>query len=409
MENADTWMVHIAPVEGRCDVLPDQRQYEIRLEGSRRPERVTVDGADAASWTYDPETLTTTIPIPMRDKRQPVTMTAVATGGISVLGESHNRQVIVADVRRLLGDRCPSEAGDVDAVLGLDAHVSGRADAIARLGGPFVRIIEFTTPEESSQQLGRVIVGAPVRADAPYDLDATFTLFREGRSERRTIRVEGITESHILDVPFTFDGQVRTAQWQAEVKITWQGETLTYTHQSQHLFPTIYAWRTIVYDREKQPITLEQVMDETGNVNSELDWKTCVQTLTGLRNVNQHHAVLFFREHRQALQADEPLAAYVVTTIVSPDEREVVVRFRSVGTTTFYLNGQQIDDMPAEKEPEGLSPFFHGLRKTAVMHLHVGENTLVVDTRSSPGETYWFFGGALVTPDGDLMTDLVFE
>ncbi|MCP4537980.1 MAG: DUF5110 domain-containing protein [Chloroflexi bacterium] len=409
MENADTWVVHIAPVEGRCNALPGQRQYEIRLEGSRQPEQVTVDGADTTGWTYDPETLTTIIPVPMRDKQQPVTVTAIAVGGISALGESRNRQTILADVQRLLGDRCPPDVGDIDAVLCLDADSPGRADAVARLGGPFAHAIEFTTPEESAQQLGRVIVGAPVGADASYNIDATFTLFRGGRSERHTVQIKDTTESHILDVPFAFDGQVRTAQWESEVKITWRGETLTYIHQSQHLFPTIYAWHTIVYDQEKQPIALEQVMDKAGNVHSELNWQACIQTSDGLRNVNQQHAVLFFREHRQALQACEPLAAYVTTTIVSPDEREVVVQFRTVGTTTFYLNGQQVDDMPAEKEPEGLSPFFHGLRKTAVMHLHAGENTLVVDAKSAPGETYWFFGGALVTPDGDLMTDLVFE
>jgi hypothetical protein len=118
--------------------------------------------------------------------------------------------------------------------------------------------------------------------------------------------------------------------------------------------------------------------------------------------VNQPHGVLFFREHRQALQAGEPLAAYITTTIISPDEREVVLQFRSAGSNKFYLNGQSVDEMPAEKEPEGLSPFFHGLRKTAVMHLYPGENTLIVDAKPLAGESYWFFGGALVTPDSDL-------
>lgn len=424
MEGENIWVVHIAPVAGRCDALPDQRQYEIRLEGSRQPQGVMIDGAETADWTYDPETLTTTIHVPMRDKRQPVTITAVAEGMISALGEAHNREVILSDVRQLLDGQVPVVVEDtdalLDAILRLDAGSRGRADAIARLGGPFVHIVEFVAPGEASQQLGRVIVGAPACADESYDLEATFTLFRGGEAERHAIQVKGTTESQILDVPFAFDGQVRTMRWDAEVKITWKGETLIYTYRSRPLFPTIYAWRGVVYDQGREPIALEQVIDDDGNINGGLDWKDYVQTSSGLRSVEQPHAILFYREYRRELQAGEPLAGYITTTVVSPDEREAVVRFRSAGPTEFYLNGQKIEGlalslpkgMPVE-EDDGVPPFFRPPRKTVVMHLRAGENTLVVDIRSpsegSEGFPLWFFGGAFTTPDGDLMIDLVFE
>jgi hypothetical protein len=86
MEGENTWVVHVAPAEGRCDALPDQRQVEVRLEGSRQPQKVMLDGTAIGDWTYNPETLTTTIHVPMRDKRQPVTIMAVAEGSISALG-----------------------------------------------------------------------------------------------------------------------------------------------------------------------------------------------------------------------------------------------------------------------------------------------------------------------------------
>jgi hypothetical protein len=356
---------------------------------------------------YDPETLTTTVHVPMRDKRQPVTVTAVAEGKISALGEPHNRQVILADVRRLLGDRCPPQVGDVDAVLHLDAP--GRADAIARLGGPFARVIEFATPEESSQQLGRVIVGAPALADEPYDLQANFTLFRGGRAERHTIHVKGTTESHILDTPFAFDGPVRTMHWEAQVKITWRGETLIYTHHSQPLFPTIYAWRAVVYNREQEPIALERVMDDAGHVDDALNWKAYVQTSARLESVHQPYAVHFRGEYQQQLRAGEPLAAYVTTTVISPDEREAVIWFQSGGPTQFYLNGHKVEQLPVEEEKE-VRPLFREARKTALVFLRAGENTLVVDTKPPhEGHLIWFFGGALTTPEGEWMTDLVFE
>jgi len=419
MEGENTWMVHVAPVEGWCDALPGQRQYEIRLEGSRQPKKVTIDGVETTGWAYDPETLTTTIHVPMRDKRRPVTITATAEGKISAVGELHNRAVVLSDVRCMLGDQYPHTAGDADALLDavLRLEVPGRADAVARLGGPFARIIEFVTPEEASQQLGRVIVGSPVRADEPYDLEVTFTLFRGGRAEQHTVQVEGTTESHILDAPFAFDGQIRTMRWEAEVKVTWRGETLTCTHQSNPLFPAICAWRAVVYNQDEESLAdrrtfvLDQVMDGEGNVNNGLDWKAYVQTVAGLRNVNQPHAVLFYKEYRQELRAGEPLAGYITATVVSPDERDAVIRFRSAGPAEFYLNGQKVEQVPVEEEGEkGAHPLFQRVRTTVVMRLRAGENTLVVDTRPSrEGYHVWFFGGAFTTPDGDLMTDLVFD
>ena len=404
MEGQDTWVVEIGPVEGRCDVLPDRRQYEIRLEGSRCPDKVTLDEVEAAGWTYNPETLTTIIPVPLRDKWQPVTLVAVAAGKISALGEPHNREVILADARHLLG----RDVRDVDAALRLDAP--GRADAVARLGGPFVRFVEFTTPEEASRQLGRVIVGAPAPGGEPYDLDATFTLFREGRPERHVVQIKGATESRILDTPFAFDGQVRTARWEAEVEITWRGETLTYTHQSKPLFPTIYAWRALVYNREEEPIPLEQVMDGAGRVNPDLGWRAYVQTAADSMNVNQPHAVLFYRECRQELQTGVPLAGYLATTIVSPDEREAVVRFRAAGPAAFYLNGRPVEAAPAEGKESDVHPLFRSLRQTDVLHLRAGENTLIVHSRPDQSEQpAWLFGGAFMTPDGDFVTDLAFK
>ncbi len=408
MEGEDTWVVHIAPVEGHCAALPDRRGYEIRLEGSRQPERVMVDGAETAGWTYDPDKLTTTVHVPARDKRQAVTVTAVAQSQISALGEPHNRQVIRADVRRLLAAQCPPEVEDVDAVLRLDAP--GRADAVARLGGPLARFIEFRTPEEASQRLGRVIVGAPVPADEPYDLEVSFALFRGDGPERHTIQVKGTTASHILDAPFAFDGHVQTMRWEAEVRITWRGETLIYTHRSKPLFPTVHIWRAIVYNQDEGPIALEQVMDDAGRVDDGLNWEAYVQTSKGLKNVNELHVVPLWREYRRELRAREPLGAYIATTVVSPDEREAILRFGSTRSADFYLNGQKIAEAPMEEEGEDVHPHFRRPRQTAVMHLRTGENTLLVDTRPIPLERrHWFFSGALMTPDGDPMTDLVFE
>ncbi len=408
VEDERTWTVEIAATEGRCDALPPERSYDILLEGSLRPEVVRLDDEQTADWEYNPETLTTIVHVPLRDKRQPIRVTAFAQYPISVLGAEHNRGMVVADVRRLLGDRCPADSGDVDAVLRTDAP--GRADAVARLGGPLVRWIELSTPEEAAQQLGRAIVGGPARADEPYDLQATFTLFRGGKPEQHTIHMEHTTGSHILNTPFAFDGQAQTMHWEATVQITWRGQMLTSTHRSSTLFPTIPLWRAVVYDRQESPLMLGQVMSARGTIVQKLDWKAYQQQPDALDNLHEPYVVLFAREHWAELQAGKPLAGYLTTTVISPDERDVVLRFGSAGATEVYLNGKRAHEAPTgEQAPEG-PPIFRQTRRTAVMHLRAGANTLLIGTRP-PQERrpFWFFGAALTTPGDELMTDLSFR
>jgi len=296
----------------------------------------------------------------------------------------------------------------------LRLDVPGRADAVARLGGPLVHFVDFVTPEETSRQLGRVIIGAPAYADAPYDLTVTFRLLRGGETEQHIVRFESTTESHIVDAPFCFDGLVYTTRWEAVVEIVWRGETLTYSHQGKPLFPAIYAWRALIYDREEEPITPEQTLDEA------LDWEAYVQGPDGFRgNLNCPHFALLSRGYGERLEAGEPLAGYVATTVISPDERDAVLVYRSMCSREFppefYLNGQRVKDAPAEeRRGELYSHVLHSAEhKTGVMRLRAGENRLLVSSRPpKPGEYMWLswsFGGALKTVDGELMTDLIFE
>jgi hypothetical protein len=411
MEDQQTWVVEIDPVEGRCLALPAERRWTVILEGSRQPQRVLLDGAGYADWVYNPQTLTTAIHLPLRDKGQGATVTAWSQHRISALGEAHNCAVVRGDVQRLLGDHCPPDPSDVEAVL--HTEVPGTADAVARLGGPFVRFIEFTTPEEATQQLGRAIVGGPADAGEnagrgePYDLEVSYVLFREDRPERHTVRRAGVRTSQILDAPFAFDGQVRTMHWQAEVKVTWKGRTLASTFQSQTLFPTIYAWQGAVYDAEEAAPLPWGVVDEVGRLNEQLDWAPYVQGMEGLTSLTEPHAVLFSREHRQALQEGKPLAGYLVARVISPDDRQAVLWFRAWGSAKFYLNGRPVKESSVKGEERGGFSSLHGARKSVLLQLCAGENTLLVDTRPpQEGRRFWGLGAAFTTPGGEWMTDL---
>ncbi len=409
-DSPDTWVVHIAPIEGRCVHLPERRGYEIRLEGCRRPESVLVNGAQAPDWSYDPEVLRTTIRVSPRDKGQALTVSAMAKGGISALGETHNRHCILSDVERLVGKQLPAGLGDegvLDALLRTGSP--GRVDAIARLGGPLVRFIEYTTPEEASQQLGRVIVGAPSRPGEPFDLEVLWTLWQGRDRRQQALWIEGATEPQILDAPFAFDGRVLKMRWTAEARVTWRGETLVFIYQSSPLFPSIDVWQVVFYDQDEAPLTVRQVMGAGGSVNRHLDWKAYVQTPEGVRNVNQPHVLFLAREAREELRAGARLAAYLATSISSPDERDAVVQFRSAGPTAFYLNGQAVVEDPVEQEGWPSHPLRRA-RSTGVMRLRPGRNWLLVHSQPfQEKRSWWYFEGALLTPEGELMTDLGFE
>ncbi|MBN1979403.1 MAG: DUF5110 domain-containing protein [Anaerolineae bacterium] len=409
IEGADTWVVEIAPVEGRCAALPDRRRVEVRLVGSRRPHEVLVDGRETKRWAYDAETLATTVRVPLRDKRRPVAIRAVMEGAASALGEAHNRAVVLTDVKRLLGDRCPDkELVDIDTVLLGDAP--GRVDAVARMGGPFVRFIEFTTPEEVSRRMGRAIVGAPLHPGDPYDLEAAFLMRRGGWTEwYKTINIKGSQEARVLDTPFAFDGRVQTVRWEAEFRVTWKGQTVLYRHRSRPLFPSIYAWRFVVYNREESPISLDQVVGVEGEINEALSWQDGGQSLEGLPNLATPHLVVFSRMEAYAarLHAGEPLAGYLATTVTCPDAREAVLECWG-SAAEFYLNGQRVGESPETPEA-GVSPMFWPSRRALAMRLRAGANTLVVHTRPTDDGRFWAFGGAFQWLDGGLMADLAFE
>ena len=408
MADPATWTVHVQPVEGRCDVLPEARSYEIRLEGSAKPDRVTVDGVPTADWRYDAAGIVTVIPVSSREKDRMLTVTASAERGMSVLGESINRPLVAADVKRLLGDRCPAEPYDVESVLRVSGP--GRLDAIARVGGPFVRFIDFVTPEETSQALGRAIVGAPVAVSDPYDVRAVFTLCRPIGDEKRVVRRTKLTKPLVLDVPFSYAGEAQPLHWEAAVEITWRGEVLIYRHTSAPLFPTVYAWRCLVCREGEEPAGLLVPSGDVGESGRASGWRIHRQHTDSLRGSLREPFVVNLRDELAALgDASDSLVAYLTTTILAPEERDAVIRFYSRGEGLLYLDGAEVDEPLGETPDTDPAPFYQSTRTSDVVRLRGGENQLVARVKPSSGWSgpSWRFGAAFATPDGRVMSDLI--
>ncbi len=401
--DAHTWEVTVGPVEGRCDALPDRRRYTLRLRGCRRPARLLVDGEPVSAWRYDAQAMELVVEIPLRSKARGLTLTAVADGPIVGTGEAHNATVVAADLRRLLGEAAPQ---DVETLLASEAG-AGWQDALARLGGPFVSAIPYVTPEEASRRLGHLVIGGP-RDGTTYDLEATFFLHRGGRVTRRTVTLRDVTGDRLLPVPFAFDGQVQTTYWTVEVALTWRGRTWTWRYESQPFFPTLHTLQALIYDAEEVAWSPADMVDATGRLRADLPWEDFSQHAEDVYSLTARHLVRFYRSplYGERVRAGEPLAAYLATTIISPDAREAVLVFLASEPTEIYVNGEPVVVQPQEEDAD-LFPLFREPRRTYPFALRAGENTLLIHTRNpGEGEWRWFFGGGLATPEGELMADV---
>jgi hypothetical protein len=409
------WQVTIGAVEGRCPALPAARAYEVRLEGSRRPARVLIDGAEMSDWSYDAESSATVIQVPAREKTRPVTVMAAADGSIGALGEAHNWQCVLADVRRLFGEAYPHGVEDAESLklYALFAAVPGKTDVLARLGGPLARVIEFTTPEEAACQLGRVIVGAPADGSA-YDLRITFTLEGPHGEQTFTVVKKKCREAQVVNTPFAFDGRPQTLRWSADVNLSWRGGLWTETFRSAALFPTIHAWR-VLYDRPGQPAhAAAEVVDAAGRLNESLAWDVRTQDPLDGPNLRRPFVVRCGLDCIEQLRAGEPAGAWLAATVVCPDEREVALLMTGKGAREVYLNGLAVvisDETSDEADAHVPHPRLGGARRLAGLRLLAGENTLVIRTTPGPVtgrhlEWEWTHAAAFVTLGGESMPEL---
>jgi hypothetical protein len=404
--------VQIGAVEGRCPALPEERAWEIRLEGSRRPAQILVDGVEINDWRYQPTTLTTYIDLPLRSKQEAITITALGESSLVAPGKARNHSLAIGDAARLLGMAWRGSSPDS---LMAEALATGHADAVARLGGPLVHFVEFITAEETAQQLGRVIVGGPQRHGETYDLEAEFTLFQSGAPVKSVVHLTGLTGSRILNTPFAFGGKLSPLHWEAEVKITYRGTVLTFRHTSAPLVLGIPAFRTLVYNTEKDKISPQEAF-QPGPAAAAGEQKTYLYDPYDLRrfpNLRYPFFVPLFRDYHARLEAKEPLAAYLTANISSPAEQEVTLVYLAAGEASLYLNGEKVSQNAVEggdlaerfipQRMEGIP-----VLKLEGLRLKAGKNTLLVALRPAdkPEWRPWFFGGIILDPQGELITDL---
>jgi hypothetical protein len=197
---------------------------------------------------------------------------------------------------------------------------------------------------------------------------------------------------------------VETLYWEAAVRVGWRGRTLAHTYRSKLLFASVYAWRALFDHSQAQPHEPGALFEDDGSP----EWQEWVQDPADLRNLTQPY--LFFWDADADRRAEgESLVDYFSTIIVSPDDREVMIRFASSGASTLYLNGQEVETVFVERGEAFPFPGFWRRRfQTGVVRLCKGENSLSVHA-CSPAGSPRYFGAAVLTPAGELWPDLVFR
>ncbi len=404
--------LQIAPVEGRCAALPEQRSYQVYFEGTTRPESVTVNG-QAAEWRYDPDSLTTVAQIPAQPKDQPLTVRVWAAGKLLALGEEYNRRIQLADVKRLLGANMPAAPGEklIEGVL--DLAGPGQAEALARLGGPFGRFIEYITPEEAARSLGTLIVGGPADGSA-FAVDVKWELGHKGAVESQRQRFESPDgQSLIIANPYAIDAAGEPREWTANVILSWRGKQLRFAHRSRPIFAAISPWQVVVFNEDHEPPDYSEVFDQAGQLNPELGWESYAQSIAGVKSIADPFYVRLRERYTARYEAGENLASFAVARIIAPEDREIRLFYHAGAAIRLWFNGEELEEgKQVESSGEAGNNVYHPHlrpRYTGILRLKKGENTLV--GRSSPPRPrpFWWFSVAVVRPDGAIMTDLLYR
>lgn len=396
----------IGPVEGACAALPRERAYTVRFRFLREPRAVLVDGAEHGEWRYDAEARAVVIELPPRPKAGRAVVAVQADEPLSLLGEELSQAVRHADARRLLGagERAEGEALLAAALAGASA---AHRSALARLGGPFARVYEYTTPEDAARTLGALVVAAP-RDGSPVTVGGVWRLIGpEGVSEH-PFELGELRGDTIVRAPFAWGGDVATRRWSLDLRLAWRGHELRETFTAQTMFPTIGAWRVCAVPAA-EALPDGRLGPLPGDVAAGLAWVDVRQEPAHgeFQNLTERFNVplsSYAYERR-----DTDLVGYAAASLRSPDEREVRIAYQAPRPARVFLNGEELaQEVFAESDALRVNREWS---RTAPARLRRGRNTLLIvsEHRGADEPWRWFLHTMAVGPDGLPAPDVVVE
>jgi len=374
----------IGPVEGHCSSLPEARAYTIRLEHTRPAGSVQLDGEEQTEgWSYDAERRAIVVELPPRLKQLPVTLTVEAEEPLSLLGDQHNATLRAADALRLLGLPADSPTELWEAALAADTPA--HRNALARLGGPFVRVYEYTTPEDAARVFGALVVAAPRDGSSVAVTGVWRLLGAEGVIEQ-PFDLGACAEDTIIYAPFGWDRATATRRWSLDLRLTWRGRMLDETFTSQTLFPSVGAWRTLSAPAER-PYALADLLDEHGAPRPALPWNLHAHAPTHgeFQNLTERYNVPL--DHYSLASRGTSLVGYAAATLRSPDARQARLAYQSPVPVRIYLNGVEL--LTEQHIPSSRLQANRAWSRTAPGELRPGLNHVLVMSEHAGADDPW--------------------
>lgn len=389
----DRCTVTISPIEGRCPALPANRAIEVVFAGRVRPASVLVDGARHDDWTYDEAAGALAVRVPSRPKTAPAAI-QVEAAVLDLAGRAAEAET--ARARRLL--KAPANA-DRDALIEQAYGQEGLAadDAIACLGGPFVKAYDFMTHAEARGTLGQVVIGAPLTGTATFR--GEWILHREGRTEHFPIQQQSLDEAWIARAPFALGDEACPQAWELRLEIEWMGRRRVHTFASRPLFASVHRWHWAIIDRHDASLDHPNAVTPRGKLNPKLDWQLSEYDTNTTWNLGNYFIYPWSRAILDRLIADKEPTQYAVALFDCPEARPAILRLADPGAghrplqdSRFYLNGNEVEMGPH--------------RTAAEVELKKGLNRLVIHIHLVGCD---LLGMRIDHADGTAMTDLTYR
>ena len=389
-----------SPAPDRCAVTVEpadgegMRRYTIRLEHTNRPLRVVVDGSEQAGWSY--EAGRTVVPVAARPRSSGLHVQVISNGPLSIAGPEHNDELRVADLRQVLHDGSLT-VGDIDQVVRrLPGDSPARAQAVARAGGPLIRIIEHTAPDEAADTLARIVVAAASTAEVHWRLE------RHGAVETTSAGPIDIDPAGtVIDAPFRWDDSPDPARWSVTVSAAGDDIVMRQSHHSAVLLPSIGSWRVTVDEARTAPALTEILSDLDSRWRA---WPLFEADPSDIDFPDLPQRYDIPLQHAPASLPGRPYVVHAATRIDVAGDTDVCFAYFSSDPVEIRVDGQPLKADVTGNRPAWFYDPHPRARRSAPVRLTAGAHTLLFRCAKAADLPWpqWCLSVSGQTIDGDV-------
>ncbi|NJN15044.1 MAG: hypothetical protein HC822_01400 [Oscillochloris sp.] len=401
-DHGATYQVTVGAVEGEDPGLTAERTLMIRLERVESPQSVQVSGNVAHQWRYDAAEHSLIVEFPPLPKTLPLTVTFAADKPLSRATPERAAELRATAARRALdlADTIPADQL-LDLALAATDRPAGQ-DALARLGGPFVRLFTYTTPEDAAQTLGRLVVSAAADR-SPLSVRGTWRMIDAEGIHEQPLALENLSADTIVACPFHWDGRIAALGWELDLELHWREYRIRRHIPGPTLFATVGAGKILSIPATQAPPP-EAVITSEGAPKPEYPWRFWQR--------ETDHDEFQSLVERENIPFNIDFSAgdhigYVSVSFRSPDIRPIIVAAQSFRPMRFFLNGAPLH--VAHHAPADALKLNADWSRSVPGQLNPGDNHLLVvcDLRAADSTWRAFLHLMLLDANGHPAPDLV--